>query len=184
MFIAVELPEIVKGALGDIQTALQKSGADAKWVSPENIHLTIKFLGSVETGKIKAIADILHKTFAKTKAFPVTLSRLGAFPQMHAPRVLWAGLDDTTHTLKDNALQLDSALSQIGLPKEARAFRAHLTLARLRTPRNKATLIEEMNKAQNDFRKILFNIDNVTLFESKLSPKGPAYSIISQIKFL
>lgn len=184
LFIAIEIPENIKTYLAAIQKELKTSGADAKWVEPENIHLTLKFLGSVEIGRIKNLEEVLIKRFHQTKQFKMTLNQLGAFPSISSCRVLWAGLDDRTDNLKNIALGIDEEFSKLGFEKEAREFQAHATLARIRSSRNKIALIEKIKHAQENLKIMDFTIDNLTLFESRLSPKGPTYSIIHQIKFL
>lgn len=183
LFVAVQLPPPIEDILSTCQKKLQKSGSDAKWVEPQNIHLTLKFLGSVPIDIIESLAKTLDKLFGQFKKFEVTLSVLGCFPSQHSVRVVWAGLEDKNNTLKGIAAKLDDALLKLGFEKESRDFQAHATLARVRSPRNQTSLIEKIKEANQEFKNEKFLIDNITLFESKLNPKGPTYSIIHQVKF-
>ena len=174
LFVAIELPKNIKQRLESIQKELKRSGADAKWVEPENIHLTLKFLGNVDAENIKNMSELLKSKFSLKKSFKITLDRLGCFPSLHSPRVLWAGFEDKQDNTKEMAR----------LFEETKEFQPHATLARVRSPLNKIALIEKMEELNRDFKPEALDVDNITLFESKLSSKGPAYSIIQQIKFL
>jgi len=94
LFIAIELPETIKSELAGIQSKLKASRADVKWVEPQNIHLTLKFLGYVQQDKIAAIKNAVDKIAGQTKAFNISLSEIGAFPDLNSPRVIWVGIDD------------------------------------------------------------------------------------------
>ncbi len=183
LFVAVELPQNIKERLTNLEEELKKSGADAKWVEPQNIHLTIKFLGGVPEEKTEEIQKLLSDLFVSRKPFCVTLDRLGCFPSAGSARIIWAGLEDKNKTLKAMAGVLDEALDKAGFEKETKEFQSHATLARLRSPRNKIALIEKINHLNQDFRPQTFTIDNITLFESRLSPKGPSYSVIHHVSF-
>jgi len=183
LFIAVKLPRNIISALEDHQKQLQKCGADAKWVEPRNNHLTLKFLGSVPAEKIKGLIEELDKLFSAQRSFQVILFELGCFPAPSSARVIWAGLEDTGLILKNIASDIEDSLQKLGFEKENREFKAHATLARIRSGQNRIALIEKLEELNTGFKKKKFSIDNITLFESKLSPKGPAYSIIHQVKF-
>ena len=184
LFIAIELSLNIRSRLETLQKELKKSGADAKWVEPENIHLTLKFLGNVETKKNKDIMETLNKICAQRKRFTATLDQLGAFPSLNSARVVWAGLNDKTDTLENIAEILDEALSQLKFEKETRKFQTHVTLARIRSARNRVALIQKIKEANQNFKTEDFSIDNITLFESRLSPHGPTYAIVHQAKLL
>ena len=184
LFIAIELPASIKSHLENYQRELKKTGADVKWVEPQNIHLTLKFLGKTKTDQIPKIVDILKRLAASQKHVPVSLNQLGFFPEKKSPRVLWAGLNDKTKTLEKIALFLEEALAPLGFEKETRAFQSHTTLARVRSSQNILALIEKINELDENFKIADFFIDNITLFESELTPHGPIYSIIHQVKFL
>ncbi len=182
LFIAIELPPGIKDSLGSIQKELKQTGADAKWVEPENIHLTLKFLGSVETEKIKDIARILDKISLENRRLSVSLDQLGVFPSLNSARVVWAGVTGKIEDLKNIAQNLDKELSGLKFEKETREFQAHATIARIRSSRNRAALAQKIKDANQNFSRQDFSIDNITLFESTLSPHGPTYSIIHQVK--
>ncbi len=184
LFIAILLPASIKSHLENYQKELKKTGADVKWVESQNIHLTLKFLGKTNTEKIPKIVDILKRLPTPQKRIPVTLDQFGFFPEKKSPRVIWAGLNDKTKNLEKIALFLEEALTPLGFEKETRAFQSHITLARVRSSQNMLALVEKINELDENFKTIDFFIDNITLFESELSPHGPTYSIIHQSKFL
>jgi 2'-5' RNA ligase len=183
-FIAIELPPDIKKRLQSVQNELKKCGPDVKWVEPENIHLTLKFLGNVGTKDAKKIGELLEKDFSLKKSFKVTLDRLGCFPSLHSPRVLWAGFEDSKDNSKNIARHLDNSLNGLGFDKETKEFQLHATLGRFRSPRNKIAFIEQIERLNLRFKPYDVLLDNITLFESRLSPKGASYSILHSVKFL
>ncbi|OIO35644.1 MAG: 2'-5' RNA ligase [Candidatus Omnitrophica bacterium CG1_02_44_16] len=177
LFIATELPPDVKKRLQSIQNELKKFGPDVKWVEPKNIHLTIKFLGNVEAKVSEKIGKLLEKDFSLNKSFKVTLDRIGCFPSLQAPRILWAGFEDKQNNSKKIARLLGNPLSD-------REFQLHATLGRFRSSYEITAFIEQIKKLNLTFKPYDFFIDNITLFESRLSAKGPAYTILHGVKFL
>jgi 2'-5' RNA ligase len=182
LFIAVDLPEDIKKTLSALGRELATTGADVAWVASGNCHLTIKFLGAVRSEKIIEIAGILNACFSGRERFNVTLHELGCFPTIASPKIVWAGLEDDKQILKGCALSVETRLSQCGFEKEKRGFQAHVTLGRIRSPRNKDALTKKIVETNQRFEKKQFLVDNVTLFESRLAPQGPTYSVVHQVK--
>ena len=174
-FIAIELSEEIRNALFQIQSHLKYSGADVKWVEKDNIHLTLKFLGEISEAKVKEISDILDGIGKETGPFEITLKDIGAFPKIDYPRVIWVGLDKGVKESAELAVKVDEALSKIGFQKESRPFAAHLTIGRVRSPKNKEALKEKVESCQLPPAKPQL-ISSVILFQSKLTPKGPIYT--------
>lgn len=167
-----------------MQNELKKCGPDVKWVEPENIHLTLKFLGRVGAKEPEKIGELLEKGFSSKKSFKVTLDRLGCFPSLRAQRILWAGFEDKQNNSKHIARLLDDSLNDLGFNKETREFQLHATLGRFRSPRKRIALIEKIEELNLRFKPYDVLLNNITLFESKLSPKGPTYTILHRVKFL
>lgn len=176
LFIAIELSKEIKNQLTAIQERLKAASADVKWVLPDNIHLTLKFIGKTESSKIASITKILNKVSRKFKAFKIGISGLGAFPSLNSPRVIWAGADKA-EIISDIAKILEEELEKLGLAKEKRGFECHLTLGRLRSLRNLDALRETVKK-NIEFKAGTFAVTNISLIESKLTPQGPIYSVI------
>ena len=184
LFIACVIPEKIRKFLHDIQGELKKSGSDAKWVEKENIHLTLKFFGNVNLEKIKNLTHALSEAFSRRPVFDVSLNKIGCFPSLSQPRVVWAGLKDNKSQLKEIAQLLEESFLKIGFEKESREFQAHITLGRLRSFLNKLSLIERIDSLNKNLIEQNFSLNNITLFESQLTPHGPLYSTLHQVKFL
>lgn len=172
-FIAVELDKEIKKVLSKIQDELKTTQADVKWVEPENIHLTLKFLGEVEENKIPKISQILKALSNQTKPFTIRLCELGTFPSPKYPRVVWIGITEGKTELLKLAELLEDSLVQLKFPKEKRGFSAHFTLGRVRSGKNKDVLCQKLNTIQ--VPGLRQEIKSITLFKSTLTPKGPLY---------
>ncbi len=173
-FIAVELAPNVREALAKIQAALKKAGADVKWVRPENIHITLKFLGYITPEQLKAITEIFPEIYKGIAPFDVALSVLSAFPSANRPRVIWVGLEDKKDQLKIMAERTEREMEKIGFPKEERGFTSHITLGRTRSSKNLPKLAQAL-QATVLAAPISQTIRKIILFKSILSPSGPTY---------
>lgn len=185
-FIAIELPKNIKDSLASLQEQLKTSGADVKWVSLENIHLTLKFLGEIDETKLNKIIKILEDAALDKNPFQIGISSLGAFPKINFPRVIWIGIGKGDSEVKAIARDLEEKISQIGIPKEGRAFSSHITIGRVRSMRNREKLIRELetlasNFGQRNFSE--FSVTKITLFKSTLTPKGPIYEALKEVSF-
>lgn len=179
LFIAIELNEQTRTELANIQGKLKQSGADAKWVEPQNIHLTLKFLGDVEENKIQYIKDALNAIAGRIKIFSISLSEIGCFPNMNSPRVIWAGVKKGAIESAKLASDIEEKLSELGFAKENRPFSAHLTLGRMRSPKGKQKLkeiTEALNKTGGAINRASSVIDRIILFQSTLTPAGAIYT--------
>lgn len=179
-FIAIELPGEVKDLLARLQDQLKASGADVKWVSPLNIHLTLKFLGEINDKELDKISQILEETAKEKHPFYIRLSSVGAFPRIDFPRVIWVGIDKGDTEAKDITKILEQKLAKIGIPKETRPFSSHITIGRLRSSLNREKLAKNLNILADNFGKqnVEFLVNKITLFKSTLTPKGPIYEVL------
>jgi 2'-5' RNA ligase len=180
-FIAVSLPKEIKDFLSRIQEQLRSSGADVKWVHPENIHLTLKFLGEIEDNQIEQLTALLQETVKGKSAFAVRLSSIGAFPKISSPRVIWVGIDKGDSDLQQISGELERRCGRIGIPEEDRPFSSHITLGRVRSGLNRQKLASDLDNLKDnpDLQGREFTVDKVTLFKSTLTPKGPIYEPLS-----
>jgi 2'-5' RNA ligase len=181
-FVAIELPPEIKGALARLQEQLKSSGADVKWVEPENIHLTLKFLGERDEKKIAKITQILEETAKNKNPFQIRISSLGAFPKVDFPRVIWVGIDKGDNETKEIAEGLEEKIAQIGIPKEERPFSSHITIGRVRSPVNRQNLVRDLKNLENKLggQNLEFTVTKTTLFKSTLTPKGPLYEVLKE----
>ena len=174
-FIAIELTGQAHDELACLQSALRKSGADVKWVEPEKIHLTLRFLGDMGPEKAEELKKILAETAAGSNPFELTMKDIGAFPGLSSPRVIWAGVGLGAAESTRIAEAIETKLQTIGIPKEERRFHPHMTLGRVRSPKNCEKLrgIIETIKFEAGSK---INVDHLTLFRSRLTPQGSIYT--------
>ena len=177
-FLAFDLESAeVRKNLTDAQLLAAKTGADLKMVETENIHMTIRFLGDITL----KIADKIFEEMKKIqfKPFPVRISGVGVFPNLSFPRVLWAGIAEGADQLKNVFLQLEPKLQALGFQPDSHDFSPHLTIARVRSVRNKVQLAEFVEKnAKYDFGVV--NAACLRLKRSELTPRGPIYSNLKE----
>jgi 2'-5' RNA ligase len=172
-FIAAELGRDTIQRLGALIAGLKPSGGMVRWVKPENIHLTFKFLGEIQPNDIPAIHEALERAVPACEVCSVQAARLGAFPNLRKPRVLWIGLDNR-EGLERIHRPVERELALIGYPPEKRPFRPHLTLGRVRSFRGWDKLQAEIEK-NLDFSAGQCLIDRLVFFESRLRPSGAEY---------
>ncbi len=173
-FIAFDMEnDTVLTKLAAVQKLLIETGADLKMVAPQNIHITIRFLGNISPATVDKVYDAMKNV--QFAPFTVQLHGLGVFPSLNYPRVVWAGMTAGAHQLKSIFEQLEPEIQKLGFPKDAYGFSPHLTIARVRSGRNKQLLADLITrKADYDFGTI--NANCLRLKRSQLSPKGPTYS--------
>jgi 2'-5' RNA ligase len=179
LFIAVELPQEVAAALRRLQGELQNEGVDARWVRPENIHLTLKFLGDAAPERVPAIAAALQAEAARHSAFTLETSGIGAFPGVRRARVLWAGLAGAAAGLADLQRGIDAAMAALGFPAETKRFQGHLTLARFKAPGDPGRLEAAVGR-RADLAFGAVAVREVVLFRSDLHPAGPVYRALER----
>jgi len=173
-FIAIELSNDIRKELASLQNELKTADADVKWVKPENIHLTLKFLGEVKEESVEAIASALDKVGSGYTKFDISLFKVGAFPKLDHPRVIWVGIDNNCSVVEEIAVKIEDECEKLSFPREKRSFSAHLTLGRVRSPKNKTALKEKIMSLE--VKPLTSQLRELTLFKSTLTPKGPIYS--------
>ncbi|MCF8027446.1 MAG: RNA 2',3'-cyclic phosphodiesterase [Desulfobacteraceae bacterium] len=177
-FIAVSLPGEVTAALADLQARLRKSGLKMKYTAPENIHLTLKFLGPVPASAVKAVSAATADAVSGFSRMCIDARGLGVFPGIRRPRVMWTGIGGQTQELACLQQTVEEKMAELEFEREHREFTGHLTLGRFKAkpdPAGVADAIEQFG----DFCAGPFEIQSVQLFESTLTPKGPVYRVIS-----
>ncbi len=181
-FIAVEIDSQAAQKIAGLVFALKKSEADVKWITEDQTHLTLKFLGNVDQGKIEEITSALSSVSSNFKSFTIRFSNIGAFPNLDKPRVIWLGIDKGADDLKKLSLSIENALEKLGFEKETRGFVPHLTLGRVKTLWRLSKLKKLINETHFD-SEITVQINKITLFQSELNPKGAIYSKLSTASF-
>jgi RNA 2',3'-cyclic 3'-phosphodiesterase len=150
---------------------------DVAWVGRDNFHLTLKFLGGVEPGRLDAITAALAEVGRSRPAFDLGMRDLGAFPSRSRPRVLWAGVDEGAGAAAVLAVAVDDALVPLGFEREARAFSAHVTLGRVRSPRPRPRLAEVLRGDAYGRQRV----EHLSLVRSELSPRGARYTELAAL---
>ncbi len=131
LFLALELPDLLRRALSELQDRLRRSEEGWRWVRPEGLHVTLRFLGEVAEERVPALSPLWSTAAAAAVATEIEVGGLGTFPPRGRPRVLWVGLHDGSGgSLADLAVALEDAARTAGFSPEERAFAPHLTLAR------------------------------------------------------
>lgn len=172
LFVALDLPAEVRGALGAFIGRLAPLCRGARWVRPESLHVTLKFIGEASEENVGRIRDALGRIPAMA---PVRMRFRGAgfFPDARRPRVFWAGIEAGPE-LAALAAAVEAALEPLGIPRERREFRPHLTLARLKSDGGLAALREELARA-GDLEFGAATADAFYLYQSLLRPSGAEY---------
>lgn len=179
-FIAVELPGTIREELAGLQERLRSPDLSAKWVSPDNIHLTLKFLGSVESERIRAITGALKGSLEDEKSFSFTLNGVGAFPSPSRPRVVWVGIKEGKEEVRRIAVKIEHALELMGFPKEKRGFSSHVTLLRIKREGKPGELRARIEGT--DYRSDPIRVSSIAMMKSDLTPQGPIYTRLNEVK--
>jgi len=208
-FIAIGLPAEIKNTLSEIQENLKieqlkllsseilpssrgrmsnlrakedNSRKSISWVKPQNLHLTLKFLGDISSVKLNEIKQAITEITKTAPGFKVRLEAAGVFPGLHAARIIWIGADQAPLALNQLAEELETRLSASGIHREQRDFRPHITIARIKTRLNPSDLKKAVDKIGENLAEASWEFDcrEITLFESALGPTGPTYTILDQ----
>lgn len=179
VFAAIELPDAVRGALENLRGRLRACGARVAWPRPENIHLTLRFFGELDETAVAAAAAHLEAACARAAPIPLVVRGAGAFPNTRRPSVLWAGVVCENDALAALQAETESAAQAVGLPREGRAFHPHITLGRVRSPRDAGRLSRALEDGR-DFDAGAFTAAALTLFASELRPEGARYTALQR----
>jgi len=180
-FLAIELPKLILRKIEEVQGDFRSTHADVRWVSPEKIHLTLKFFGNIEESRIDPIFNSIEEPVQNTLPFSLKVRGVGAFPHLKNPRVIWVGLVDGLEALASLQKETEAQLEKIGFPPENRPFHPHLTLGRMKSSRGKEELVGRIERhKEEEFGDI--QVERVVLFRSDLRPSGPIYTALREMK--
>lgn len=181
-FIAIKIPEDIQEKLSDLQEKLQQAEAHVSWVKPDNIHLTLKFLGNIEEDQIPAIVSSLKESVKVVTPFQLQIGYAGAFPNIRFPRVVWIGVtDDENGSLKALQTDLNERLARVGFKEENGRFNPHLTLGRVRSQKNRSNLLRAIEAIINIWVGVIA-VNAIYLIRSELKPTGSEYTDIAEIR--
>ena len=181
-FIAIEIDGINKKILSDVISSLKKSDTNIKWITQDQMHLTLKFLGNVEENTIKNISDAIKSIATNYKKFNLSFSKIGAFPNTKQPRVIWIGIEKGKNELKILNEKIEAECEKLGFEKEKREYRPHLTLGRVKSLKNITNLTNIIDETNFDPQGNV-KINKLTLFKSTLTPKGAIYDVLYECDF-
>ena len=180
LFIALEIPVAVRENLAALLKSLQAISPETGWVRPENLHLTLKFIGEVCETKLAAIRSALA-TVRSDRPVTLRFRGLGFFPDEKHPRVFWAGIEASSN-LRALASDIERATEKLGIQRKQRPFSPHLTLARFEHPRLPEKLRSAIQEnAARDFGSLRTN--QFHLIESKLKSSGAEYTTVESFPF-
>ncbi len=178
-FIAFDTPEEIREEIRKVQDTLRSAGADVRWETADKFHVTIKFLGDVEESRLPGVLSRISGVLNGRPPFTVVYEKVGVFPDLKRPRVIWIGCDNPDGTLLAMKEALDRELEPLGFEIEERRFRPHVTLGRVRSPgkiKNLTPMLESLTFGARNGR-----IDVVSVMRSVLKPQGAEYSILQSL---
>ena len=181
-FIALELPEEVKKEILEIQRRLVIKDAKIRWVSKENTHLTLKFLGGVEERLIPDIYETINTASKSFNSFQLNLSNVVLFPNKRRPKIIWAGIGGRTSELELLAEKCDSALHRIGFKRENRKFKPHLTIGRIKCLGDAQDLSQRLNDLE--VNPIEFEAAKINIIKSDLTSGSAVYTLLNSINLI
>lgn len=182
-FLALDPPPEILHRVADIQDALKRHiRGNLGWVRPQGIHLTLKFFGHLAAEGLGDIAAVVAGQAAGTRPLNLEVKGLGVFPGAARPRVLWLGIGGEVERLVVLQKTIDRGLEACGFPREERPFRAHLTLARIRSPQGLSGLDRALAEGQSRSAGA-FSATGLTLFQSELTPTGAVYTALNHFPF-
>jgi 2'-5' RNA ligase len=179
-FIAVSLSPSILAGIEKLMRTLQSNGEGVHWVEPQNLHITLKFLGDVPLNDLPQLISTTTQCVSRTDSFDMTLQGFGAFPSWESPKTIWIGCQEGSEELEKLAERINEGLRSLGFPKEARRFSPHLTIGRVKKPTQGSPLMPILDANHNR----LFgscSISEVQIFSSELTRRGPFYTELAAI---
>lgn len=181
-FVAVDIDREIRTTVGVFLETLRREFRGIKWVKPDNLHLTLKFLGNVEPGAVEGVGAALDNAVNGRTPFTLNFSGAGLFPDRGSPRVLWIGVTAGAEEMTALGAAVEESLSPLGFPPESRPFTPHLTIGRVKNIGTPRMLAEAMADAA-DIGWGESVVDRIHLVRSELFPSGPRYSILHDARF-
>ena len=182
-FIAVDLSGEARAELAATVESLNRRGlSGVRWVRDEGMHLTLKFLGEIDSAMVPKVIDGLNTACRETKPFTLSLDSVGAFPNLQRPRVLWVGLAGDLETLGGLQRNVESRMERLGFPAERRRFNPHVTLGRVRDNVRSPdrTRIGEAVAEASIGKVPSWEVRSVRLMRSTLAPSGAVYTCLAE----
>lgn len=179
-FIAVEIDRATADRASAMIDRWRTVGAEVNWVAPKNMHITLKFLGDVRNEVLPEVAQSLSTAVAGIAPFDLEIFGVGAFPNVDRPRTIWLGARQGAKQMNELARAVELKLRPLGFAPEPRGFTTHLTVGRVRRPSAALRSLAEMLRRQAEETCGIVAVEQVILFSSTLTPRGPIYEALSR----
>lgn len=179
-FVAVEASPAVRQRAAEMIRQLAPLATGIKWVEPQNLHITVKFLGDVTTERLPEVCQAVQKAAAGVATFEFDVFGAGAFPRVDRPRTIWLGNRRGEAEMAQLSRKIETALEKLGFPREGRRFQAHLTIGRVRQG---GPGLAEFARRLREMQQVevgSFAVDEVVVFSSQLGPQGPTYTPLAR----
>jgi 2'-5' RNA ligase len=182
LFIAINLPATEKQRLSDILAPLRAYDAPVRWVDPDSLHVTLKFLGEVADNDVPSVEAAMLQAADRSQRFKMRLGGFGAFPSMSGARVFWLGVD-ASPLLFELQANVEESCAPLGFLPEKRAFSPHLTLGRVRKNSHVGRGDADRFAAEAVYNAVVA-VDSLELMRSHLSPRGARYEVLESARLL
>ncbi|MDR7535270.1 MAG: RNA 2',3'-cyclic phosphodiesterase [Armatimonadota bacterium] len=179
-FIAVALDPALRRALEDCQERMRQAGARLRWVHPEHLHVTLRFLGAIPLAQVARATVAAREAAATVEPFEIRLGGLGVFPGPRRPQVVWVGTREGAEALGGLAAALAAALRRHGFPEDPRPFRPHVTLARVKDQQRWGDVVRAIEQ-HRDVEIGRQRVAKIEVMESQLTPEGPVYTVRKEV---
>lgn len=181
-FIAIDPGKAIRDRIIALQETLGRAGSEVKWVEPENLHVTLLFLGEVEMTTVPKVCGAVADATSQHAAFPMTVETAGCFPNLRRPRILWVGVGDGIQEVTALHDTLEGPLLELGCyRREERQYTPHITLGRVKSDRPTDKLATALAR-QADWKGGETTVREVLVMASELTPQGPIYTVLSRVK--
>ncbi len=178
-FISIPISDDLKNELKQIQENLKSAGADVKWIVPEGMHLTLKFLGDVKVSQINGICKAVSETTGNFLPFPISFSSVGAFPNVNCPQIIWVGIGEGKEIICEMNHKIEDRLAIIGFKKEKKKFNPHLTIGRMRGLKGFAELTKRIISIETPVERMM--VSDIHVMKSQLTTQGAIHSVLESI---
>jgi 2'-5' RNA ligase len=181
-FIGIDVGKPIRDRLVNLQETLSRAGAEVKWVEPENLHVTLLFLGEVDEREVPAVCSVVGESVAQHQPFAMSIETAGCFPNPRRPRVLWVGVGEGAQDVCALHDSLETPLLDLGCyRREDRKYTPHVTLGRVKSdrPADKLAVALAKNAAWKGGDS---TVHEVHVMSSQLGSKGPVYTVLSRAK--
>lgn len=178
-FIAVDLGKTIRDRIITLQETLAKTGAEIKWVEPENLHITLLFLGEVDARQVIDVCRMVQECATRQPPFSMSVETVGCFPNERRPRIVWVGVGEGTQELCSLHDAMEGPLQELGYRREERRYTPHITLGRVKSDHPTDDLTASLAKRAS-WQAGAVSVEEILVMSSQLTPQGPQYMVLSR----